>query len=178
MRILYVCEDSEANDPAAYATQPLPRLRDSILIMLAVLLSWWCPACLAAVQYLQAHTFLSVRSACTLLLLLRVPRKADVVTIPYLEAEEMTLAATTAIIPETGKLGRKSNDKDVARTRYTIWDKASLCAKMPQFPGYCKQIDTIEARSSDTLALRLGILWEKWEFAFTRDVQSTCPEVQ
>jgi hypothetical protein len=54
VRILYVVKTQRhaSGDPATYATKPLPRLLHvlySTLIMLAVLLSWWRSACLAAV---------------------------------------------------------------------------------------------------------------------------------
>lgn len=89
------------------------------------------------------------------------------------------MAATTTTIPRTGKSGSRSSsaDKDVVRTRYMTCDEPSLlCAESEDaaISGVSnRHYRSMLPPSSDTLALRLAILWEKWEFASTRDVQST-----
>jgi len=49
-----------SGDADTYATQVLPRLHDSILIMLAVLLSWW-RRCLLGRRIVPAGTHFSYR---------------------------------------------------------------------------------------------------------------------
>ena len=87
------------------------------------------------------------------------------------------MAATTMTIPRTGKLGSRSSsaDNEAVRTRYTTCDEASLlCAENEDaaISGVRnRHYRSMLPPSSDTLALRLAILWEKLDFASTRDLQ-------